>query len=44
MTQGGVLKTIVEAGDANTGKRQATQFRLADSSPRPEHDFYAVLA
>ncbi len=38
------LRTIVEAGDANTGKRQANQFRLNDSSPRPEHDFYAVPA
>jgi len=38
------LKTIVKAGDANAGKRQASQFQLKDSSPRPEHDFYAVLA
>ncbi len=38
------LQTIVEAGDANTGKRQANQFKLNNSSPRPEHDFYAVLS
>ena len=41
---GWLLRTIVEAGDANNGKRQATQFRLTKSSPRLEHDFYAVLA
>jgi hypothetical protein len=41
---GWMLQTIVEAGDANIGKRQANQFRLNDSTPRPEHDFYAVLA
>lgn len=38
------LQTIVEAGDANTGNRQAKQFQLSDSLPRPEHDFYAVLS
>lgn len=41
---GWVLRTITEAGDANSGKRQARQFRLADSLPRMEHDFYAVPA
>ena len=41
---GWLLTTVVKAGDASTGRRQATQFRLADSSPRLEHDFYAVLA
>lgn len=40
---GWVLRTIKDAGDASTGRRQATQFRLADSAPRIEHDFYAVL-
>jgi hypothetical protein len=39
---GWVLRTVIEAGDANIGKRQASQFRLADSPPRIEHDFYAV--
>lgn len=38
------LQTIVEAGDANKGKRQANQFQLNNSSPRPEHDFYSVPA
>ena len=38
------LTTVVRAGDANVGKRQARQFRLSNSNPRPEHDFYAVLA
>lgn len=41
---GWVLRTVVKAGDADTGKRQASQFRLRDSSPRPEHDFYAERA
>jgi hypothetical protein len=38
------LTTIAKAGDANAGKRQATQFRLRDSSPQLEHDFFAKLA
>jgi hypothetical protein len=41
---GWVLRTITKAGDANSGKRQASQFRLTDSVPRLEHDFYAVPA
>jgi len=40
---GWVLRTVVAAGDASVGKRQASQFRLSASLPRPEHDFYAVL-
>jgi len=38
------LSTIVKAGDADTGKRQARQFQLSNSVPRPEHDFYAFPA
>lgn len=41
---GWTLQTIVSAGDASTGKRQASQFRLTNSIPRTEHDFYAVPA
>jgi len=36
------LRTMRSAGDADSGRRQASQFRLTASSPRPEHDFYAV--
>lgn len=41
---GWTLRTIINAGDANTGKRQASQFGLENSVPRLEHDFYAVPA
>lgn len=38
------LKTTMSAGDANAGRRQATQFVHGGPAPREEHDFYAVLA
>lgn len=38
------LTTVVSAGDANAGRRQATQFVHGGPAPREEHDFYAVLA
>lgn len=41
---GWVLQTVVSAGDASTGRRQARQFGLKNSLPRPEHDFYASPA
>jgi hypothetical protein len=36
------LRTMLSAGDADSGRRQASQFRLPANEPRPEHDFYAV--
>lgn len=38
------LTTAVSAGDANAGRRQATQFVHGGPAPREEHDFFAVLA
>lgn len=38
------LTTAVSAGDANAGRRQATQFVHGGPAPKEEHDFYAVLA
>ena len=38
------LSTAISAGDANSGRRQATQFRHGGPAPEEEHDFYAVLA
>ncbi|MFN7374734.1 MAG: DNA methyltransferase [bacterium] len=38
------LTTTVSAGDANAGRRQATQFVHGGPAPKEEHDFYAVLA
>lgn len=38
------LTTAISAGDANAGRRQATQFVHGGPAPREEHDFYAVLA
>jgi len=38
------LLTIVDAGDANIGKRQANQFLKNLRLPKSEHDFYAVVA
>ena len=38
------LTTAVSAGDANAGRRQATQFVHGGPAPKEEHDYYAVLA
>lgn len=38
------LRTVVPAGDADTGRRQARQFLKDRPSPKAEHDFHAVLA
>lgn len=38
------LTTAVSAGDANSGRRQATQFAHCGPAPKEEHDYYAVLA
>jgi len=38
------LQTIVPAGDAETGRRQARQFLKDRTAPKAEHDFHAVLA
>lgn len=38
------LKTMISAGDANAGRRQATQFVHGGPAPREEYDFYAELA
>jgi len=38
------LTTAVSAGDANAGRRQATQFVHGGPAPKEEYDFYAVLA
>lgn len=37
------LTTAVSAGDANAGRRQATQFVHGGPAPKEEHDYYAVL-
>ncbi len=37
------LQTLVDAGDADTGRRQARQFLKKRPSPKAEHDFHAVL-
>ena len=37
------LTTIVHAGDADSGRRQAKQFLKNQASPKAEHDFHAVL-
>lgn len=37
------LTTAVSAGNANAGRRQATQFVHGGPAPKEEHDFYAVL-
>ncbi len=41
---GWLLTTAVSAGDANAGRRQATQFAHGGSTPMEEYDYYAVLA
>lgn len=41
---GWLLTTAVSAGDANAGRRQATQFVHGGPAPKEEHDYYAVLA
>lgn len=38
------LQTIVEAGDADAGRRQANQFLQNSTTPKTEHDFYAVAS
>lgn len=38
------LRTVVSAGDANAGRRQATQFVHRGPAPKEEHDYYAMLA
>lgn len=38
------LTTVVSAGNANAGRRQATQFVHRGPAPKEEHDYYAVLA
>ena len=38
------LQTLVDAGDADIGRRQARQFLKRQPSPKAEHDFHAVLA
>jgi hypothetical protein len=38
------LTKTVSAGDANAGRRQATQFVHGGPAPKEEHDYYAVLA
>ena len=38
------LTTVVGAGDAHKGRRQASYFGNGTTAPRPEHDFYAVVA
>jgi hypothetical protein len=38
------LMTIVSAGDANDGRRQATQFAHDGPAPKQEFDFYARAA
>jgi hypothetical protein len=38
------LRTAVSAGDANRGRRQATQFVHGGPAPTEEYDYYAVLA
>jgi hypothetical protein len=38
------LRTVVPAGDADAGRRQARQFLKERPSPKAEHDFHAVLA
>ena len=44
LTQSGWrLNTARSAGTANSGRRQAIQFRLNDSNPITEYDFYACL-
>lgn len=37
------LTTAISAGDANEGRRQATQFVHGGPAPREEYDFYARL-
>lgn len=37
------LTTTVSAGDANAGRRQATQFLHGGPAPKEEHDFYAAI-
>ncbi len=44
MDSGWRLTTVVSAGDANAGRRQATQFVHGGPAPKEEHDFYAELA
>lgn len=41
---GWLLTTAVSAGDANAGRRQATQFVHGGPAPKEEHDYFAVLA
>jgi hypothetical protein len=36
------LTTVLNAGDADRGRRQARQFLQNRSTPKVEHDFYAV--
>jgi DNA methylase len=38
------LQTLVDAGDADTGRRQARQFLKKRPCPKAEHDFHAELA
>lgn len=38
------LQTVVEAGDAEAGRRQANQFLQQRKAAKTEHDFYAVLS
>lgn len=38
------LRTIRNAGNANTGKRQATQFLRTETLPQTEYDYYASLS
>jgi len=38
------LTTVISAGSADSGRRQSKQFLKADTTPKAEHDYYAVLA
>jgi hypothetical protein len=37
------LTTVISAGSADSGKRQSKQFLKEDTTPKAEHDYYAVL-
>lgn len=37
------LRTVVDAGDANGGKRQARQFLHSRSAPKTEYDYHATV-
>jgi hypothetical protein len=38
------LTTVISAGSADSGRRQSRQFLKKDTTPKAEHDYYAVLA